>query len=462
MKLNYFLTNKMDLKAAYENYTKNVALPLRGMRRIKDAFAMPLIRNCLSMGGKHDAGSRKRTAILACAAIAFSLSALAQGTVGRQPNWVGTWATAPVDLANAAGKFVSSDTTFRQIVHVSLGGNTARVTLSNEFGTDPLTITAASVALRNAADQVDLSTSKPLTFGGEGTVILPPGALVVSDPVAFKLRPFSDLAIDLFVPAQPMRQITLHPDALQTNYMVSGNQVGAESLVKPQEYTHWYFLKNVEVEATPSSGAVVAFGDSITDGHKGTLNANLRWPDVLARRLQADRKTRRLAVLNEAISGNRLLFNLGGPSALARFDRDVLSQAGVRYLIILEGINDIGHVNRPAYPGEKISSQSLIFALEQLVERAHTHGIKVFVATLTPYVGRGDASPAIIKLRDAENQWIRTTDKLDGVIDFEKMTQDPAHPEAFLPAYDSGDHLHPGDGGYRAMGEGIDLKLFEK
>jgi lysophospholipase L1-like esterase len=402
---------------------------------------------------------------------AFSIALLLLSASGSQAyakpkassqKWVGTWATAPLGAVNAKKEVGASDQTFRQIVRVSLGGAAVRVTLSNEFGTEPLTIGAASIALSADAGTIHSSGSTAITFGGATAITIPPGALVVSDRIALQMPPLASVAVDLFVPAQTISQLTLHPDSQQKNYAASGNQVGVNAMNGAKGYSRWYFLKGLDVEAGADSGAIITFGDSITDGHKSTEDANARWPDALAERLQKDGKTKNLAVLNEGISGNRLLRDLGGPDALARFDRDVLGQSGVGFLIILEGINDIGHVDRPAFPGDTVTAKELIFALSQLTERAHAHGIKVIGATLTPYPGKGPASPQIIALQDAENQWIRTTDKLDGVIDFDAITRNPAKPETLLPAYDSGDNLHPGDAGYKAMANGIDLKIFTK
>jgi lysophospholipase L1-like esterase len=376
-------------------------------------------------------------------------------------HWVGTWATAPMAQDNHEAK-VAADTTYREIVHVSMGGPAVRVILTNEFGLDPLTIGAGNVALSAGGSDIDPAASAPLTFNGRPSIVIPPGALVVSDPVTLKLPPTSNLAVSIFIPAQPIRQASVHGFADQTNYTAPGNVTSAKSLDTPTEIYSWPFLKGVDVKADEKAAAIVTFGDSITDGAHSTRNANARWPDVLAARLQADRKTANLGVLNEGIGGNRVLHDDTGPSALARFDRDVLAQAGVRYLIIMESINDIGHAQDPRHPYDVVSADDLIAGLSQLATRAHTHGIKVFGATLTPYVGAGYSSPAGEAMREAVNQWIRTTDQLDGVIDFDKITRDPAKPTVFLPANDSGDNLHPGDAGYKAMGDSIDLKLFKK
>jgi lysophospholipase L1-like esterase len=377
-------------------------------------------------------------------------------------HWVGTWATAPMAQVNREEKFGAADTTFREIVHVSIGGPAVRVILTNEFGLDSLTIGAANVALSAGGSDINPTASSPLTFNGRPSITIPPGALVVSDPVNLKLPPTSDLAVSIFVPAQAIQQISVHGFADQTNYTALGNVTGAKSLDTPTEIYSWPFLKGVDVKADDKAAAIVTFGDSITDGAHSTRGANTRWPDVLARRLQADKKTAKLGVLNEGIGGNRVLHDGTGPSALARFDRDVLTQTGVKYLIIMEGINDIGRAARLKDPEDIVTADDLIAGLSQLATRAHTHGIKVFGATLTPYVGAGYSSPAGETIREAVNQWIRTSNQLDGFIDFDKVTSDPAHPNVFLPADDSGDNLHPNDAGYKAMGDSIDLKLFKK
>ncbi|GGA66498.1 hypothetical protein GCM10011507_17530 [Edaphobacter acidisoli] len=352
------------------------------------------------------------------------------------------------------------DTTFREIVHISLGGNSVRIIVSNEFGLDSLTIGAASIARSAGSDAIDTASAQTLTFSGRASVTVPPGALAVSDPVNLKVPALSDLAVSLFVPQQPMRQVSIHNFADQTNYMASGNIVSDKTLNSAEKIYSWPFLKGVDVMASDKSAAIVTFGDSITDGAHSTRDANLRWPDVLARRLQADKKTAQLSVLNEGIGGNRVLHDNTGPSALARFDRDVLSQSGVKYLIILESINDIGHAYSLEDPYDVVTADDLIAGLSQLATRAHTHGIKVYGATLTPYMGAKYSSPAGEKVREAVNQWIRTTNQLDGYIDFEKVTRDSANPPAFSDAAGSTDDLHPGDSGYKLMGDSIDLKLF--
>ena len=367
-------------------------------------------------------------------------------------HWVGTWATSPVAAANA-GPYGAVDTRYREIVHTSLGGQHLRVTFTNEFGADPLTIRAASIGLGAGAGEPN--SAQPLTFGGKSSITIPAGALAISDSADLNAPAFSNLAVSFLVPAQPIHTVSIHNFADQTSYATP--EGGAS-----REITDWPFLKGVDVLASANAASIVTFGDSITDGALSTRDANARWPDILAHRLQADNKTSQLGVLNQGIGGNRILHDGTGPSALARFDRDVLAQTGVKYLIILEGINDIGHAADTATPYDVITADDLIQGFQQMIARAHTHGIKVYGATLTPYGGAKYSSPKGEAIREALNQWIRTTKDLDGVIDFEKATQDPANPQTFAPGADSPDHLHPRDAGYRLMGNSIDLSLFTK
>jgi lysophospholipase L1-like esterase len=401
--------------------------------------------------------------LLASAIFLLSLSPAARAATPPD-HWVGTWAASPVGMKNTSGNLgadTSEGITLREIVHISLGGPEVRVVLTNEFGLEPLTINAGTIAASAGSGSI-AGSAVPLTFSGSSTVTIPPGALFVSDPAPLKVAPLSDLTVSLYLPSQPASQITGHAFADQTNYLVPGNSITSASLTTPKEVDSWEFLKGIDVKADADSEAIVAFGDSITDGAHSTRDKNLRWPDVLAQRLQANKKTAKLGVLNQGIGGNRILHDVAGPSALARFDRDVLAQPGVKYLIILEAINDIGHAADPRRPYDIVTADDLIAGYSQMVRRAHTHGIKVIGATLTPYVGAGYASPKGEEMRQALNQWIRTTKELDGFVDFDKATSDPANPSVFSSTADSGDHLHPGDAGYKAMGGVIDLKLFEK
>jgi lysophospholipase L1-like esterase len=376
--------------------------------------------------------------------------------------WFGTWAASPEAQLNTATSSGNSGVTYREIVHTSAGGTAVRIVVTNEFGVDPLTIGAARIAITKGGNSIEIETAKSIRFGGQSSVTLPAGTLAVSDPVNMELPPFADIAISLFMPAQQMNRTTLHSYALQTNYLVPGNVVDAETLTTPIEVQSWYFLKGVQVKLDEPNGGgnIVALGDSITDGAASKSGANGRWPDVLAHRVQADESLSDMGVLNAGINGNRLLRDGDGESALRRLDRDVLAQAGVMYLVVLEGINDIGHVVAASPSDPAANTQDLIRALEQIVMRAHAHGIKVIGATMTPYESCKYASPEGEKIREAVNDWIRTNSELDGVADFDKIVRDPAHPTRFLPTYDSGDHLHPNAAGLRAMADGIDLNLF--
>jgi lysophospholipase L1-like esterase len=333
------------------------------------------------------------------------------------------------------------------------------VVLSNAFGSAPLEIGAAHVALRERDAMVKASSVKPLTFGGKTTGRILPGATMVSDAVELTVPSVSDLVVDLFLPGElgtGPSPVTTHNGASQTNYLSgTGNHSGEPAMTVERTAGAWFLLARVEVASGSGSGAVVTFGDSITDGARSTLDTNSRWPDYLARRLAA-RKGKTLGVLNAGISGNQVLGDGAGVSALARFDRDVLMQTGVTHVIVMEGINDIGIARSNPTP----SADDLIAGHRQLIARAHARGLKVYGATLTPFEGAAYWSAEGEAKRQALNQWIRTSGEYDGVIDFDQVTRDPAAPTKFLPAYDSGDHLHPGDAGYKAMGEAVDLKLF--
>jgi len=383
-------------------------------------------------------------------------------------HWTGTWATAPyaLDVPQRLADlgFGAADMTIRETVHTSLAGPLVRVELTNEFGTEPLIIGGVHLALAGPTSTEDggiaLTSAHAMTFNGSPTITIPAGAMAVSDPAALSVPAGSDLTVSIFLPVQTISRVSFHDTAYQTNYLAAGNVVGARTLTSPRKVTSWYFLKAVDVQTPGTTGAIVAFGDSITDGAGSTLNMNMRWPDVLARLLHADKKTAELSVLNEGIGGNRVLHDTTGPNALARFDRDVLAMSGVKYLILMESINDIGHAADPTNPFDVVTADDLIQGLAQLVERAHTHGIKVIGATLTPYAGAKYASPAGEAMRQAVNTWIRTTKTLDGVVDFDKATLDSAHPDTLRADFEGGDHLHPKDTGYKAMGDAFNLKLF--
>ena len=414
-------------------------------------------------------------AAIALHIIAFqpALSAQAQGE-----RWVGTWATALVERplavpgqAGGGGRAadgpppVSSfnNQTLRQIVHVSLGGQQIRVVLSNAFGTAPLRVGAAHVALRDKNAAIVEATGRPVMFDGSAAVTIPAGASLVSDPVNLTVPALADLAIDIYIPGDTLADrlpLTTHTGALQTSYVsTAGNHGGELDLPLAQTTRSWFFLARVEVMAPAEAGAVVALGDSITDGTRSTPDANNRWPNELARRLNAQGVD--MGVLDLGIGGNRLLVDGNGPNALARLDRDVLTQPGLTHLIVLEGINDIRHTgvdrNLTMPP---VTAAELIMAHKQIIERAHAHGVKVIGATLTPFEG-SLWTPENEATRRAVNDWIRSREGYDAFVDFDAVTRDPSHPTQLNPMFDSGDHIHPNDAGYRAMGAAINLTLLE-
>jgi len=397
------------------------------------------------------------------APVAFLVVALApcRAQSAPHPQWVGTWATSPMQ-ADGINIRLFSSVTMREIVHISAGGPQIRLRFTNEFGLDPLTVADAHVALSAGGASIQPASDHAVTFGGAASVNIPPGGAIFSDPVALAVAPLSDLAVSFYLPAQIMRAETYHSFADQDNYLADGNSPAAPDLTQPTKLSSWYFFDGVDVAAAPGAFAIVTLGDSITDGAASQRNANHRWPDVLAARLGQDPKLAHIGVLNEGIGGNRVLNEVAGPSAISRVDRDVLAQSGVRYVIVLESINDIGRLARVQVPWDAITAPQLEWGLTQIADRVHEHGIKIIGATLTPYGGAGYHSDAGEQVRQAVNDWIRTSGTFDGVIDFDKITGDPQNPLQFNPAYDSGDHLHPKDDGYKAMGEGIDLTLFAK
>ena len=391
-----------------------------------------------------------------------ALCAAANAQNAGKAEWVGTWAAAPMLAEGGWDVRAFSATTLREIVHISNGGERIRVRFTNEFGTNPLKIGDAHAALSAGGGATKDGTDHAITFGGSPEVSIAPGAAVYSDPVALAAPPSSDVAISFYIPNQVMRAETFHSFADQDSYLANGDVAGAGALPQPATISSWYFVDGVDVPAMEGSRAIVTLGDSITDGAASTKNANLRWPDVLAARLKQEHGLENVSILNEGIGGNRVLNDQAGPSALARLDRDVLAQAGVRYVIVLESINDIGRLGgRFIVPEDDVTAPMLEQGLKQIVDEAHEHGIKAIGATLTPYGGAGYASDKGEQVRKDVNNWIRTSGTFDGVIDFEQMTRDPQNPDRFNPLYDAGDHLHPNDAGYKAMGEGIDLKLFK-
>jgi lysophospholipase L1-like esterase len=381
--------------------------------------------------------------------------------------WVGTWASAQMlvdgpDLS--ADDF--RDGTLRQVVHISAGGSRIRVRLSNAFGTAPLQIQMVHVAKPASVVncRVDASTDKSLRFSGNTAVTIPPGADYLSDPIDYPVAPLTDLTVTMYLETPSLHQ-TGHIAAHTTSCLGLRNLVSAADMPDAKKFQHWFYLAGVDVESPPDAAAVVTLGDSITDGTASTLNGNDRWPDVLAARLQAGAATRHWSVLNVGIGGNHMLTDGVGPNALARLDRDVLAQPGVRAVIVFEGVNDLGGWTRngPISKEEHdVLVARLIASYEQVIERAHASGLTVIGATILGYQGAANYHPDAANLADWQrvNDWIRQPGHFDAVVDLDKATAGPAHPGRMSPTTGSADNLHPGPAGYTMMGDAFPLSLF--
>jgi lysophospholipase L1-like esterase len=410
-----------------------------------------------------------RTALALLAAGAFTVASLAEASAADESSgnehWVGTWSNALHEpdlgvpgLANPG----FNNQTLRQIVHVSIGGPRVRVRLST-FGANGLVIGAAHIARQSTAASIVPGSDRTLTFGGIRSVTIPPGALVVSDPVELTVPELSDLAVSIFVSGNT-GPATWHFEGRQTSFISPpGDFTGSAVMPVSSMTLARFWLAGVEVTASKRTGAIVAVGESITDGSQSTVDANARWTDQLARRLMAGPGNQGIGVLNEGIAGSRLLHDSLGPNALARFDRDVVAQTGVSNVIVQMGDNDIFTVN----PAEEVTVEQVIQGQKQLIQRAHASGLRIFGCTLTPIEGfllPGTPipvfSPAGEVKRQAVNAWIRMSGEYDGVIDFDRVLRDPNSPSKILARYDSGDHGHPTDDGYQALANAIDLRLF--
>lgn len=371
--------------------------------------------------------------------------------------------------ADSAGEQTNrgfANQTLRQIAHVSLGGERVRVRLSNAFGRTPLAIGAAHLALQSDAAAIVPESDRALTFAGQPSVVIPPGALVVSDAVDLAVPRLANVSVSIFVP-EATGPTTWHSISSQSTFVSEpGDFTAAPELPVAAVNAAWFWLSSVEVLAPREAFSVVALGDSITDGYPSTLDANRRWPDLLSARLNAPGERDPLApgvgVLNQGVSGNRLLHDLLGQNASARFDRDVLAAPGVRHVIVLIGINDLGLPGVFGLPSESVEAADVQRGLSFLVARAHAEDLRIYGATLGPFEGTtfpGYFTPEGEAKRQAINCWIRDGGGFDGVIDFDAVLRDPAHPSQLLPEFDSGDHLHPNDAGYAAMASAIDLDL---
>ncbi|MFL6124281.1 SGNH/GDSL hydrolase family protein [Actinophytocola sp.] len=399
----------------------------------------------------------------------------ATGSPVAAGEWVNTWTSMPqlTEPGNmppppfTRDGLVMADTTLRQTVRVTVGGSNLRLRFSNAFGGAALPISAVSVALpvngHAGVSAVDPASVRPVTFNGRPSTVIPVGAQMVSDPLGFRVAPRSNLSVTLYLAAgQASNNITSHPGSRTTSYLLGGNHVTDADLPGATPVDHWYFLSGVEAFAPRGTAGAVMLGDSLTDGRGSTTNGNDRWPDQLLDRLQASHRTADVAILNQAAGGNRVLNDGLGPNALARFDRDVIATSGVEWLVVFEGINDIGTAAATSEAQQQVAAD-LIAAYEQFVTRAHAQGIEVFGATLLPFGGNtGYDDPDGIRdtARQTVNHWIRTSHEFDAVIDFDRAVRDPAAPRQLLPAYDVGDHLHLNPTGYRAMADAVPARLF--
>jgi len=392
-------------------------------------------------------------------------------------HWVTTWSTAvhaPIPFPGLPPPPVFENQTIRMVVRPTIGGTRIRVRLSNAYGASPLQIGAAHVALVDHGSSIAPVSDHILKFGGQAAVEIPIGAPMLTDAVDLPSSPFAELAISLFLPRKTESSSTHEWGQHDTYISGQGDFTAKADIPNATVKTSWYYLANVEVWAPDQAAAIVTLGDSVTDGVGAKQGEYGDWPDLLAKRLAGDHGAP-FAVANEGIGGNRILHDMAGVSALARFDRDVLGQPGVTALIVLEGINDIGwpHIKLPQpkdtpppkenpFAGQDVTSDDLILGLKQIIERAHQHGIRVFGATLTPFDGAMYFSPDGEAIRQAVNQWIRTGGAFDGVIDFDADVRDPQHPSQFREGFHAGDHLHPSAAGYKAMADAIDLASLRK
>ncbi|HET7629477.1 MAG TPA: SGNH/GDSL hydrolase family protein [Bacillales bacterium] len=420
------------------------------------------------MSKEQSARNRLRvlTAVLIAFMIAFTIGIASLASDGEQrtnavklsgmTQWIGAWEASqqPPRPGGISDRGFHNETV-RMMIHPHLAGEALRIRLSNQYGEKPLTLGEVHVAIAGDGAETASGSDRPVTFDGAGSVKIPVGATIVSDAVSLPVAVGSDIAVSVYVPGES-GPATWHAVSSATTYVAEGNQTNGAAFHK--KVNAWFWLDGVDVKVDrPVDGAVVVLGDSITDGVHSTLNANHRWPDFLAERLHANGSS--MSVLNAGISGNQFLQDTvrHGESALERLNRDVLTRSGVTDVILLEGINDIGI-------SHNFHAQEIIFGMKEIIQEAHGHGLNIYIGTLLPFEGArpGYYTPQGEKTREALNEWIRTSGAFDGVIDFEKALRDPEHPLHLLPAYDSGDHLHPSDAGYKAMAEAVDLSMLQK
>lgn len=391
--------------------------------------------------------------------LVFTANEVLNGQSGKQFKWVGTWTTSPqlVEPNNNPPNPGLSNNTIRQILRVSLGGDSLRIRFSNEFSKSSVTMKSVHIAVSNEADKIDTSTDTEIFFKGKPEVTMVPGEAIVSDPFQFLLKPRSSVAITIYF-GSTSADVTGHPGSRTTSYILTGDHSARFDFAGAVTTEHWYVINGIDVMAPDTSAAIVVLGNSITDGRGSGTNKQNRWPDELARRLQENLGTEHVSVLNAGIGGNCVLKNCLGPSALNRFNRDVINQSGVKWLIILEGINDIG--NAQGTQGSVKVAEDLINAYSDMIDTAHAKGILVYGATILPMGGSFYFSADHEKARQTVNEWIRNSGRFDAVIDLDKALRNPTDTLKLIPIADSGDHLHPSETGHRMLAEAVDLSLF--
>ena len=400
--------------------------------------------------------------LLLCALIILGSfnPAFSKGPEPKAKKWVGTWGTAPqlVEPNNMPPAPGLSNNTLRQVVCVSIGGKKLRLKFSNMFGKSPVTMKAVQIAVSKGGSAIDESTSKTIKFNGQPEVTLEPGTEITSDVVSFNLKPRMEVAITIaFGEISPT--LTGHPGSRTTSYILTGNQTSPNTdFTNAVKTDHWYFITGIDVEASKSSAAVAIIGDSITDGRGSGTNKQNRWPDILAMRLLENGDTKRIAVLNMGIGGNTVLRGGLGPTALTRFNHDILQQQGVKWLIIFEGVNDLGSTRDSAAAFNV--AKNLIVAYDTMITKAHAQGMKVYGVTITPFKKAGYYTPYRDAARNQINEWVRNSGHFDAVIDFDKAIRDPQDAATILAEAQS-DYLHPNELGYQMMGKAIDLSLFK-
>jgi lysophospholipase L1-like esterase len=433
----------------------------------------------VTLGAKQRIKTLVSIALLSLAvavAPAISASELHTSCSAKKQHWVGTWSASPLpaDASFSDPNVGFENQTIRQIVRLSIGGKQVRVRLSNAYNVTPLTIGAAHVAIRGEEDSILPESDRTLTFLGEPFITIPPGGLAVSDPVDLEVAACADLAVSIYVP-ENTGPATWHEMGQQTTYISeTGNYTDDTTIPVLSTDLSRYWLSGIEVTARRRMVSMVAFGDSITDGWGSTPDTNQRWPDILSGYLNCNpdqppyghrHRYGRLGILNQGVSGNRILYDIMGPNASARFDQDVLAQTGVDQVFIMIGINDIGIPGAFGIPDQEVTEDDIISGLSQLVTRARAQGLRVYGGTLTPFEGTtfpGYYSEAGEYKRVAVNEWIRTSGAFDVVVDFDAVLRDPEQPTRLLPEFDSGDHLHPSDAGYNAMADAVISALFER